>query len=299
VAIEKLRESLIAKADSLYKNHLDWADNSQFLRFLIARNFNHQASLDLMIGALKWREHRQPGRIQDQENWESKMSKESETGKIYCPGMDRWERPVLIFDNTVQNTPCLDDHMLFLAWNLEFATKLMPAHIDKYLVFMHLKKFSLFNSPPFSSTKETIHMLCNCFPERLGHCIVYQPPTLFRTFFNTVKGFIDPKTVSKMIFIIGDVSEGSANDVLMKSIIGDNWKELTGAEQPVHKTGSSPGYVHDTFWPTVKERLELLQPVACSTPPSTPTSPADVEEVEADSKVPAAEADPTDASNQI
>jgi hypothetical protein len=32
------------------------------------------------------------------------MSKEAETGKIYVAGHDRWCRPVVVFDNSVQNT---------------------------------------------------------------------------------------------------------------------------------------------------------------------------------------------------
>jgi hypothetical protein len=101
-------------------------------------------------------------------------------------------------------------------------------------------------------------MLCNCYPERLGHCIAYQPPAIFRTFFNTVKGFLDPRTVSKLVFVIGDVSEGSENDELMKAIVGEGWKQKTGAEQKVLKQGSSPGYDHQVFWPTVITRLDEL-----------------------------------------
>lgn len=252
--IAELRKAI--ETDELYPNHLDWADDQQLLRFLIARNFNVQQSTELIQGALKWREKRQPSKIDQVEGWDVKMGQESETGKIYCPGHDRWGRSVLVFDNTVQNTPHIDDHMTFLAWNLEFAIKLMPPTVDKYLVFMHLENFSFWNTPPFASTRETIHMLCNCFPERLGHCIAYQPPAIFRTFFNTVKGFLDPKTAGKMIFVIGDVSEGSENDLLMKSIIGDDWKKLTGAEEPVLNPNTSPGYDHEKFWPTVLQRLD-------------------------------------------
>lgn len=99
-------------------------------------------------------------------------------------------------------------------------------------------------------------MVCNCYPERLGHCIIYQPPAFFEMFFHTIKGFIDPKTVSKMVFIRGDVSDGSENDVLLKSIIGDNWKVLSGADQPILRQGSSPGYLHDVYWPTVQSRVK-------------------------------------------
>lgn len=240
----------------MYPEHEKWCTDQCLQRFLIARNYDIDASVKLMNTALEWRSKRKPDFFDQREGWMEYMSKESETGKIYCPGRDRWGRSVVIFDNTVQNTPHVDDHMNFLAWNLEFAIKLMPPTIDKYTVFIHLENFSFFNIPPFASTRETLLMLCNTFPERLGHLIAYKPPYIFKAFYESVKGFLDPKTVNKIVFIYGDVSEDSSNDKLLKQVIGDDWKVLTGAEQPVSAPNTSPGYNHEKFWPTVAQRYE-------------------------------------------
>tara|TARA_A100001015_G_C14993544_1_gene715120 strand:- start:1509 stop:1892 length:384 start_codon:yes stop_codon:yes gene_type:complete len=97
------------------------------------------------------------------------------------------------------------------------------------------------------------------FPERMGHCICYKGPAYFTTFFNLVKPLIDPKTVSKIRFINGDVSDGSNNDTLLRDIIGDNWKEITGATSQVIKKGASPGYDHCAYWPRLMERIRLIQ----------------------------------------
>jgi hypothetical protein len=59
-----------------------------------------------------------------------------------------------------------------------------------------------------------------------------------------------------MIFISGDVSEGSENDLLLKEIIGPDWKVQTGATQPVYSPGASPGYKHEEYWPSVLSRAE-------------------------------------------
>jgi CRAL/TRIO domain len=137
----------------------------------------------------------------------------------------------------------------------------MPPHVDKYAVFVHLSNFSVFNMPNMQTTRETISMLCDCFPERLGHCVVYQPPAVFSVFFNSMKQFMDPKTVSKILFVRGDVSDGSANDIHLKSILGDEWKLLTGAEQPIYAPKSSPGYRHEEVWPSIVSRVKLLEEV--------------------------------------
>lgn len=243
-------------SNPLYAEHTAWLTDQCLQRFLIARNYELDAAVKLMQTALDWRTKRKPALLDQREGWLEYMSKESETGKIYCPGRDRWGRSVLIFDNTVQNTPHVDDHMNFLAWNLEFAIKLTPSHIDKYTVFINLENFSFFNIPPFASTRETLLMLCNTFPERLGHLIAYKPPYVFKAFYESIKMFLDPKTASKVVFIYGDVSDGGDNDKLLQQVIGENWKVLTGAEQPILAKNNSPGYDHSIYWPTVMQRYE-------------------------------------------
>ena len=61
-----------------------------------------------------------------------------------------------------------------------------------------------------------------------------------------------------MVFISGDVSDGSPNDVTMRMIIGDNWKKLTGAEQQVYKKKCSPGFQFDTYWASIIARYDAL-----------------------------------------
>ena len=255
----------------------EWATDEQLHRCLIAKQFNMKIAFNLCIEALKWRQKRTPHLIETKENWQAPFSKECETGKIYYPGFDRWGRPLVCFDNSAQNTSNVDDQMLYLGWLLNLSCREMPENVDKYTIFMHLTTFSFFSIPSMSSTTESIHMLCNTFPERLGHCIAYRPPGVFRTFFNSVKSFIDPKTAAKMVFITGDVSDGSKNDLLLKEIIGDNWKLLTGAEQPIlQQTNppSSPGYNHSVMWPALMKRVEILRQKEANIKAQRSASPA-------------------------
>jgi hypothetical protein len=259
--IEAIKLALTSSKDSneLYLNHLDWINDKQIFRFLTARNFDRNAALDLSIEALKWREHRQPSRVHLMPNWEEKMKKENETGKIYIPGLDKWHRPILVFDNTVQNNNSVDAQMLFLGWYLELAAKFMNDNADKYLVFIHLEHFSIFNAPPFSACRETINILSNFYAERLGHCIVYKPSIIFTSFFNAIKHFLDPITVAKIIFITGDVIENGENDLLMKHVIGDDWKIKTGVEQPTFKRGSTPGFHFESYWANLLKKIQSFE----------------------------------------
>ena len=51
-----------------------------------------------------------------------------------------------------------------------------------------------------------------------------------------------------MTFISGDTSVGTDNDRMLRSILGENWRELTGQDKPVMEEGGSRGYSHAAAW---------------------------------------------------
>jgi len=136
----KLFRQTLSK-NSLYSKYREFCSDSQLLRFLTAKNFDLKKSLNLINDALAWRESHLIEEIESKDGWEVKFSKEGETGKVYNPGFDCWGRPIVIFDNGVQNTTNVDDQIIFVAWSLELAVRMMPPHVDKYLVFMNLSSF--------------------------------------------------------------------------------------------------------------------------------------------------------------
>ena len=265
---EKLHElrKEIAKESSEYRINEDVHDfvTDRILHhFLIARKYDVMKACTMLKTALEWRAKREPHnlfKVDMDRHKAEKMSYEAETGKIQLAGRDRYDREVVIFDNSVQNTQDSDGQLTFLAWNLEMAIHTLPPHVDKYVVFMHLENFSVLNSPPYQTTRETILMLTTCYPERLGHCICYKGPSYFYYVFNLMKslGLIDPRTLQKITFIQGDVGDGSPNDALMTGILGSNWKELTAAEGDILEDGCSPGFRHADYWPWILERWDQV-----------------------------------------
>ena len=77
--------------------------------------------------------------------------------------------------------------------------------------------FSLLHTHIFSLYLSLTHTHTHT---HLGHLILYQPPWVFKTVFDTLRMFIDPKTISKVVFIYGDDAHGSENDKIMTNIIG-------------------------------------------------------------------------------
>jgi hypothetical protein len=164
-AIDELRQLLILNHSNEENNEnkniislatQEWCQNEHILKlFLIARTWDVNAAYEMIQFALNWRDVRQPHAIELQDDWHVKMSGEGETGKIRRPGSlfsssidlpfspltfslghDQWGRPIVVLDNSVENTKSLEDQMLFLAWNLESAMLEMPNTVDKFCLFL-------------------------------------------------------------------------------------------------------------------------------------------------------------------
>lgn len=43
-----------------------------------------------------------------------------------------------------------------------------------------------------------VDMVCNQYPERLGHCIMYKAPRVFTAFWKVAHRFLDPATAAKV-----------------------------------------------------------------------------------------------------
>ena len=162
-AIQELYE-LIIKTD-VYKTNKSLCDfylrdRQILMHFLVGKSFDMVASYKLIMESLEWRIAKGLDLIEEEPRWDKFMENEIQTGKIYNPGVDKWGRQVVIFDNSVQNTKSASDQMKFLAWSLNFAVREMEGGpCDKYVIFMHLTNFSIFKTPSWEATTETAKIL--------------------------------------------------------------------------------------------------------------------------------------------
>lgn len=229
----------------------DCTSQDTLFRYVRARKGVIKDAASMLQTTLKWRLEEKPHLIRAGEE----MMNQGRTGKLSVRGRDVYGRPVLVADSTVENTKELKGQLRHVMFNMERCCRVMRNPVQKLVLFVPLTNFSLWSAPSLESTKGTIGLLQNHMPERLGTAIFYNPPTYFTVFLSLVKPFIDPITFSKVVTIKGDCSPGSKNDTLMRNLLGDDWKKLTGVEQPVQK-GCTPGFNFEPYWEELQREDE-------------------------------------------
>lgn len=146
--------------------------------------------------------------------------KENETGKIYARGYDKHGHAILYFYLARENTNHNENNIKHLVYHIERAIAASAKNnCEKIIIIMDFTDWTMKQSAPMSVTKETIHILQDCYVERLLRVYMTNAPVLFRTFWSMVKPFIDPVTKQKIVFCAGKKSAGVMEEELDMSVL--------------------------------------------------------------------------------
>lgn len=194
--LSKIKE-LKGAIGPLSGHSLKYCTDSCLRRYLEARNWNVDKSKKMLEDTLKWRSIYKPEEIR----WDE-VAMEGETGKMYRAGFhDRQGRVVLILRPGMQNTSSMENQMKHLVYLLENAMLNLPPGQEQMAWLIDFTGWSITNNVPLKSARETINILQNHYPERLGIAILYNPPRVFEAFWKIVKYFLDNKTFQKVKFV--------------------------------------------------------------------------------------------------
>ncbi|KAG8045800.1 hypothetical protein GUJ93_ZPchr0008g12828 [Zizania palustris] len=174
----------------------DFLSDASLSRFLRARNWNIQKACKMVKSAVKWRVAYKPEKI----HWED-IAHEAETGKIYrADYKDKHGRTVLVLRPGLENTTSGKGQIKYLVYCLEKAIMNLTEGQEKMVWLTDFQSWTL-GSTPLKVTRETVNVLQECYPERLGLAILYNPPRIFESFWKIVKPFLDHETYKKVKFV--------------------------------------------------------------------------------------------------
>ena len=121
-----------------YDANVDYICDSVLVKFLIARDWDHEKTLKMLLPALQWRTrrpshrwHLQPAgsssgtdsRVVVDEARLRLFAENATTGKIRVSGTDHHGRPVMILDNSRENTNSTEAMLEYLAFNMELCAR--------------------------------------------------------------------------------------------------------------------------------------------------------------------------------
>jgi hypothetical protein len=185
-----------------------FANDATLCRYLRARDWNLKRAMKMLKASLQWRKVARPESI----TWND-VRKEGEEGKQYLSGRDRHGRGVLTIRPGREGSREQASHVRFLIYTLEHATWSDTAEEDlplgahaehtseKLVVLINFTGWTLATAPPMKTSRETLAILQEHYPERLAVAVCYNPPWIFAVFWKAISPFIDPNTYRKIRFV--------------------------------------------------------------------------------------------------
>ena len=186
-----------------------YCSDAQLARNLRARKWDVLKAFEMLKKTLLWRKEYKPELITFED-----IEEELQTGKQYRSGRDRSGRRIVVMRPSRENTREHDGNIRLLVYTFENAlwrtngervvrgsTDISALAQEQICVLINFTKWSIKLSPPWRTSMETLHIMQEHYPERLGLAVCYDPPSVFSVFWKLISPFIDVKTKSKIRFV--------------------------------------------------------------------------------------------------
>jgi len=214
-AAEKIAEmrSRVNAMTSLSPALQEWADDACLYRYLRARQGNVDRAMTLLEASFKWRHEFGVGQLLTEHMDDIRCL--GQVGCNYVHGKDRSGRPVIYMKPrvTLKDPGTQRQQMRHLVYTLERAIAEMEGDVEKYVLLMDFNGYSMRNAPNISTQRETMSILQDQYPERLGLAVFVDAPFLFHQTFKLLRPFVDPVTAAKLVFVSGKEKESVLRSV--------------------------------------------------------------------------------------
>lgn len=212
--LERLQKEVVAEVggngDVDANFQVDAACCSRYLR---ARGQDHEAAKKMLLATIAWRRDFRVAQLVE-EHFEV-ISSEAASGKMFVsPFLDGEGRPIMVMRPRNENSKGgHEGNIKHLVYQLERAvavTRATESH-DKWTLIIDFGGYSVANAPPLQTTRATLSILQDHYPERLFRAYLVDAPWLFRGVFSAISPFIDPVTRAKLCFVSS--GEGSSDGI--------------------------------------------------------------------------------------
>lgn len=199
--LEKIRETLDTTLTGKFLEiRQSFMDDAIILRFLRARQFDYDKSLEMIMNMLKFRAEFQNISVAGVNP--ANCDNELKTGKSYFYKTDKLDRPVTYIRARLHFSDQCDplENQRFTILQMEYGKSLMPPPCETATIVFDMTGTAMKNID-MASVKFMVNTLANFYPETLGQVLVYDAPWIINGAWKVIKPWLDPVTAAKVIFI--------------------------------------------------------------------------------------------------
>ena len=197
--------------DALTEEELEaMPDENMPMRHLRADKGNVKKAIKRIKYAIKWRQDFGVDKLlraasnptnDEEKEIRSILMEESSPGKMYVRNHDKDKRAILYMYPVRENTNDPKNNIMHLVYQIERAIACTEKNgLEKMVIIMDFENWTMKKQTPMEVTKKTIHVLQECYVERMSKVYMTNAPLIFRTFWSIVKPFLDPVTKAKVVF---------------------------------------------------------------------------------------------------
>lgn len=176
-----------------YKDpNFDPNDEACWNRYLAARSGNEKQARKMLDETIAWRKSYFPLN-------RSVVESEANGKTFVSPHKDRDGRTIVVMRNRLENSKSHEGNVMHLVYQMERAVR--ATQNGKWDLIIDFEGYSLKNAPPLKTSKATLSIMQNHYPERLHRAYLVCAPLLFSLAFKAVSPFVDPVTRQKIVFL--------------------------------------------------------------------------------------------------
>ncbi|KAF7032789.1 hypothetical protein CFC21_043926 [Triticum aestivum] len=200
---EKINEVRVLLG-SLTKEMPSFLSDATIRRFLRARNWSMEQATKGLKETVKWRREYRPDAI----SWEDLAEMENEARRTHVADyLDKNGRSVLVVNLPMKSKVSVKEQIKHLVYLLEYFATNSADEQDDYVVWLIDFRGWSISSTPFSTTRETMHIIQNYYPGVIAVAIPFDPPKIFESFWKIAKNFVQPNMKEKVKFVYANKPE--------------------------------------------------------------------------------------------
>lgn len=176
-------------------------NDSTYIRYLRARNYDVEKATKMLRATLKWR--KEFGLEDIHTKWTETVAYENSSGKMYVRGFDKNGHAVLYLKPGKENSKNHDGNLKHLVYNLERAIACMDESTkqEKVVLIIDYDGFSMSRAPATKTSIATLNILQDHYPERLYRAFIIRPMYFFYLLFQMISGLMDAVTKAKLVML--------------------------------------------------------------------------------------------------